>query len=69
MTSTPQRPLRPIRSARSRSNRADLAPVEIGRGVKMSCEEIDDDHAVMRFVCASAVTAPRPSKRRTARET
>jgi hypothetical protein len=43
--------------------------VEIGRGVQMSCEEVDDDHALMRFVCPAAIVAPRPSKRRPTRET
>ena len=28
--------------------------VEIGRGVQMSCQEVDDDHAVIRFVCPCA---------------
>ena len=41
--------------------------VAIGRGVQMSCEEVDDDHALMRFVCPSPTAAPAPRKRRTAR--
>jgi hypothetical protein len=43
--------------------------VEIGRGVQMSCEEVDDDHAVMRFVCRSPIAAFPPRKWRAARET
>jgi hypothetical protein len=41
--------------------------VEIGRGVRMSCEEVDDDHALMRFVCPLSTAAPPPRKRRAAR--
>jgi hypothetical protein len=43
--------------------------VEIGRGVQMSCEEVDDDHALMRFLCLPPIAAREPRKRRTARET
>ena len=41
--------------------------VEIGRGVQMSCEEVDDDHALMRFVCPSPSATVAPRKRRTVR--
>ena len=41
--------------------------VEIGRGVQMSCEEVDDDHALMRFVCPSPTATAVPRKRRMAR--
>lgn len=43
--------------------------VEIGRGVQMSCEEVDDDHALMRFVCPSSSPTLEPRKRRATRET
>jgi hypothetical protein len=43
--------------------------VEIGRGVQMSCEEVDDDHALMRFVCPAPRAALAARKRRPARET
>jgi len=55
-----------------RSRLGSLAMVEIGRGVQMSCEEVDEDHALMRFVCPSPSAALAPRKRpkaRTARET
>ena len=41
--------------------------VEIGRGVQMSCEEVDADHALMRFVCPSPIAELGPRKRRTTR--
>jgi hypothetical protein len=41
--------------------------VEIGRGVQMSCEEVDDDHALMRFVCPAPTAALAPRKRRALR--
>jgi len=46
--------------------------VEIGRGVQMSCEEVDDDHALMRFVCPAPAAPLAPRKRppgRAVRET
>ncbi|HSY39028.1 MAG TPA: hypothetical protein VLA79_05850 [Polyangia bacterium] len=55
------------KSAAPRSSRERLPMVEIGRGVQMSCEEVDDDHALMRFVCPSPSAAGVPRKGRTAR--
>jgi hypothetical protein len=43
--------------------------VEIGRGVQMSCEEVDADHALMRFVCPLSTATLEPRKRRATRET
>jgi hypothetical protein len=46
----------------AKSGKVDLrrGTVEIGRGVRMSCQELGDDVAVIRFLCPPA----RPRKRR-----
>jgi hypothetical protein len=62
-------PARVRKSVSPRSSRGSLPMVEIGRGVQMSCEEVDDDHALMRFVCPAPSAALEPRKRRATRET
>jgi hypothetical protein len=55
MTSSPYPTLpRARRLAAPTSGRGRGRAVEIGGGVQMSCHELDDDHAVIRFAWPGA---------------
>lgn len=41
-------------SQRSKRPALGAAAVEIGAGIRMHCHEVDDDLAILRFVCAPA---------------
>jgi hypothetical protein len=69
VTTSPHRPDLWKRLTAPRSSPGRQPAVETVGGVKMSCQEIDADFAVIRFVCPSAAPSRKRGARRPARAT